>query len=848
MFGRQNFRDCITENLKTKGFGAKRTKAVLEDFERYVKLYDQQGMAHPDADFRAMQDTINKLTSDIREAAKRAQKDIAVTAMITDRLMQYGNIKTSALLLDGKMGDGYGVRIARAAVSLWQHDARAKGMDFETMREAYHDKYWALMADVLENFRKGAFGRQVGDAHSPNIVRELYGKDTGDKAAKQIAVAIKKVQDTMVDDFNMAGGSLRKLAGYVMPQKQNPVKVSQTAPKKWIEDHMGWLAWDKMRWPDGDIIEPGERATLLNEIYTTFATDGATKIQPGKIGAKRGGAVGNMLEKHRFMIFKDAESWLAMHERYGDGTVFDVFSHHVAAMSHKTALVNQFGSNPDIAFARVAGTARAIAGNVQRTSISTGDKKGFNAVQETDALIKNKLEPMHKLMTRQNPIDVNSYMGNTLHTTSNLLTSAQLGGILFAAMPSDFVTTFATRLINHMPLLSGVSTYMKAMFTPGGYGNAERIAARAGFVFDETVSATFAAERFTGLGTYGPAWSSRVGDATMRLGLITRHTNIARMTASLEHMGMLDEFRGLSFDELPNKLVMERYGITAREWDAVRKLKPWSPNGKATMLRPLDILEQTDWINKQQIYNKFYNMISSESRVMVPSATVEGSLILKGLTRPDTLHGALLHSAAMYKNFPASVMMLYGRQALAAQDRRIGFLAALGVGMLGVGALSTQLKAVSRGQTPLPMDNFSFWGKALLASGAMSLWGDFLFTGVNQAGRGPVETAAGPVVGLVADTVNLALGDGFAWTEAIDQGKAWRELKFGGRLAEYAKRYTPGTSIWWARLVLEREVWDQLQYQLDRNAQKKFRKRMRDQQRNYGNVYWAPPGKPLTGL
>jgi hypothetical protein len=126
----------------------------------------------------------------------------------------------------------------------------------------------------------------------------------------------------------------------------------------------------------------------------------------------------------------------------------------------------------------------------------------------------------------------------------------------------------------------------------------------------------------------------------------------------------------------------------------------------------------------------------------------------------------------------------------------------------------------------------------------MSLWGDFLFSGVNDIGRGPMETMAGPIGGLAQDTANLAFGDGFAWTDAIDRNKEW-DMKFGARLAEFAKRYTPGTNIWYARLALEREVWDQLQYQLDRNAQRKFQRRIRRQQQDFGNRYWAPPGEPL---
>src|SRR5689334_21035283 len=108
MFGRGNFRNCIEDNLKAKGYGPKRSKEVMEIFERRVKIYDEQGMPHPDSDMLAMQDTFNRLSEELHQASKRAAKDIAVTANMQDRVLQGLDVKTSWIVGDGKKG-GTGV-------------------------------------------------------------------------------------------------------------------------------------------------------------------------------------------------------------------------------------------------------------------------------------------------------------------------------------------------------------------------------------------------------------------------------------------------------------------------------------------------------------------------------------------------------------------------------------------------------------------------------------------------------------------------------------------------------------------------------------------------------------------
>lgn len=825
MLNQTSFIDCIVEQLAERGFGKGTSNAMVARFKSLQAGFEASGHNVAEAATLASERLFSQLAEEKKERAKRTFKTLAVQVANNERVTQALNADPSSF-----PGMDVGGRLARAAVSLIEDDPRFKGTSYSTAKETVRGQLWALMGDVLEKAGKGAFGVQRGAAHLPNVVRELFGANTGDAVARELAQAYTKTQNVAVDLFNAAGGSMRKLADFRLPQAQNAAKLIKEGFEKWRDVHMKALDWDKMRWPDGSPIDPASREDVLRNVYDTLSTNGASKINPASMRGQ-GHAVGNALEQRRFLVYKDADAWLQVHEQFGDGNVFDVMAHHVEDMSHKIALVETFGPNPELARQNLHAVVRKHA----------AEAGGGKAVAEAEGVMKNKFDRMFETVTRENPMDPNSVMGALVTGTANILTSAQLGSAAFLAIPGDFMQTVAVRALNKQGLFGGVDFYLKSLATDREF--MRTIAAQSGFVMDEAVAATYAAQRFTGVNTYGPAVTRRLADWTMRASLLSGHTRAARWSVQAEFMGLMARNADMAFDDLPYKAVMERYGIAAAEWDVFRQnVTPWTPRDDVRFLRPIDILD-SNVKGKETLYRKMQGMVFEESRKMVPEATIEGATTLRDTTRPDTLAGAVLYSFSMYKNFPVSFMMIYGRLALAQPDKltRIGFAAGLGVGMTLVGALGVQMREIAKGRDPLPMDNPAFLGKAFLSGGALGIWGDFLFNGINEYGRGPEQAVAGPLFGLLGDTTQLAFGEAL---ERIGDGGLANEA-FGSntasRAVEWARRYTPGTSVWWARAALERQVFDRLQELADPRAYQKRQRKMQKQKREYGNdSFWAP--------
>lgn len=824
------FVKCVADGLKQRGFGHKRIKELTDDYRALMDGYTAQGKDTATAGTLAMKDLFDNITREAQERIKRTSKMLAVQADNISRVQQGATAPVSKFLMDGKKGSR-GTAFARAAVSTIEDDPRFNGMSYSGTKETVRGQLYALFGATLESMGKGFMGRQKGKAHLPNIVREIQGVKTGDKNAKAMADAWLKIQDVTVDMFNAAGGSMNRLKNYI-PQSMNAVKMVKAGKANWVKNHMDLLDWNKTRWPDGKMIPAAQRQKVLEGVFDTLTTDGASRIDVSKFRGQ-GRAVGNTLDTHRFLHYKNPDAWLKAHDEYGEGNVFEVLTRHIEDMSHKIALVETFGPNPEMTKLNMASIVRAEAAKV-----------GAQELAHAEAVLKNKFDPMFETMMRENPMDPHSTFGSIVTGTANILTAAQLGSAALLAIPGDFMQTAAVRALNNMGMFNGVGTYIKTLATDQKF--MRQIATQSGFIMDEVVMSTYATTRFTGMATVGPAASRHVAEAVMRASLMSGHTRAARWSVQAEFMGLLNRSRDMPFDKLPFRAVAERYGITAPEWDAMRGRVPtWQPRKDVSFMRPIDILK-TDAPNRQALYRKFQGMIFDESRKMVPEATMEGANTLKATTRPDTLVGALLYSFAMYKNFPVSFMMIYGRLGMTAPTvkGRLAFYAGLGAGMTMVGALGTQMREISRGRDPLPMDNPAFLGKAFLSGGAMSIWGDFLFAGVNEFGKGPQDATAGPLISFLGDTTDLLLGDTFQWANTIGSlSDGEFQSTTAAKSVEWARRYTPGSSIWWARLVLERHVFDRLQELADPRAYSKWQSRQRTQLRERGNNYWWAPGQ-----
>lgn len=840
MFDRTSFVKCIDDQLTQKRFGDQRRKEILDTYNRLADSYERQGYNAADAATSAMQRTFEVLDEGKKEKARGLSKAIEVHANTISEVNAAADIAVGmksflSMMVGGKKMNSTGSALARAAFNMIEADPRLGGLSFMATREVKRAKLGAALAAGFDEFSKGAFGVRRGTvANDPDIVREIFGENTGNKAAKTVATAIKDTLSLAHKEYIAAGGKLFKLDEYNLPQRWNSVKLVNTGFKEWGEFMSRSVDWDKTRWPDGSTIPETERVNVLQAAFDTLTTDGAIDIDLSKL-REQGSAVGDLTSQGRFFQFKDASTWLEFHDRFGDGNMLDVMSGYIDTMAHKIALVEKFGRSPRAALDNVKRTIMKRAAEATKAGEKLATTDADKAMKAFDTLTDSVL--------RENTMNPNGFMGATVQATGNVLTSAYLGSAAFIAASSDLLNTVTTKLARGLPMSSGMSTYLRIL-AGSTSKEQDRLLAQAGFVSDSVLSTNYATQRWGIVQTHGPRIGRALSDFTMRASGLNAHTNAARVAPKLEMASHLAANFDKKFDDLPMAPIMRKYGITESDWNAVRdKVTPWQdPKTGTLMLTPTSIDASTIGA-KRKIYDKFATMYWQEAAYMVPGTNLEAQAFLRGNTRPDSLPGLLLSSATMFKQMPVTLFQNYGRFAMAQPDvsSRLGFVAAVGVTTLGAGLVAAQMNELAKGRTPLPMDDPKTWGKALLSGGALGIWGDYLFSPQNEYGGGPLATAAGPILGFYGEVANLVTSEPYAFVEAMSKGEEYRP-KIGRALTDFARYNTPGTSIWWSRLALERYVWDNIETLADPNAAQRQRQKVDRRKREFGNDYWWRPG------
>jgi len=825
MFSRQDFLSCIAGHVAAGRLSETGKKQAADQFERIRDSFVAAGHAPLDAASRAQERVVREITEQIFEKRKR---DIAAGMAQVEGFARLDQAKDAKVGWRGvagldKTASQEGVALAQAATSLLEANPKFGGVNVASQQELERGFLKTFFEDTFEQLGKGVFGIQKGAVHLEAIAREMFGEASGDGVAAAMAQAFKKAGSIGIDRLNAAGASMRKLADYTLGDPSTAVRM-HGKKAQWVEDFMEATDWNRTTYKDGSLVGPDvdKRRKFLEEAFDTKYQDGANHLIEGAM-RQRGAAMGNQLEKSRLLHIKDADAWLRLQEKYGEGNIVDFMMRHLDRIADTTGAVRVLGPNPEITLQAVKaeGMRRAAALDVR-------------AKQSFEAYWHNYTDEITKLAFKRNPMDPESVLATGVHSLSSWLISTQLGSAMLASF-GDFGTKAIVKNYHKLDGFGGMGHYLDAISSDK---DAKKLALSSGFVWDSVFKSMYVNERFMGAAQYGPKITRHLADGVMRASGLAQHTTGVKHAAMLETMAAFAKHKNDAFADLPFREMFERAGITEREWDVLRASKAFSPKEGVELLRPIDLAGT----KHDAVFQKMQGFLLDLRRQMVIETSWESQVRLRGTSRPDTLPGAILHSFSMYKSYPITFFLTYGRLAMANPDAqsRMMLLAGLAGSMTVFGALGVQLKEIAAGRDPRPMGDPAFWGKALMAGGALGLYGDFFFSGVNEMGRGPVELMAGPLGGFAKDVQTLAFGDAQKLIES-DFDFAGHDSTFAAKAAEFVRRVTPGTNLWPSKLLVERQLWDRIQELADPDAYRKQRLRAKKQEDTFGNEYfWAP--------
>lgn len=809
-----SFVDCINRAVKDEAVTVQRGEDARNAYERAYKKAKQDGKNDFEAEDIAARKATNQLTTQTSNKRYQRMRNMqALDKLITDW-------DASPKTMNG----------ADKLFAILEGDVRWKGDSFDSKYKSRRGEYHNAFLDVIDKYRPKWFGTYSTKSGLDNLVKELAGEKSGDVAAKEFADVVQQGIELIVKKANSAGAAIEMNPRWWLPMKLNKSKMRNNKAK-WIETFNEKLDWTHTKYPDGSDVLDEEKFDFLSNAFDSIDTQGWNKIKFGVHGEN----LADRMSKGRVLYFKDAAAWLDVNKQFGDGNPYDYLIDWIDSMARNTAMLDVYGTSPTNTINYLTDRAKNDASIKQSEMQTSGKVSRKSPVAELKDDL-SKFEDTWQLATLGNKSSDENTFATIMSTTRNITRSALLSGSIFANVFGDTANVSRTMMMNNLSPVKYLDYYTKL----AAKNTTRKEAIRAGLIADEATNRMIGAERFF-IAEQGARWSKYVSDVVMRASGISPHTQIAKWATGMSYMGEFADNAGKSFDELPFKAVLERYGVTPDEWDIMRKVIPHQPKD-LNILRPND-LRGAGVVSEEQandIADKFMNVIFSESKRSVIEATYRARAAMGANVQAGTIKGEALRTFGEFKSFPMTITMALGQELLLKKGAfsKISHITKFFLYMTIAGAGALQMSNLASGKDPQDMNDPKFWGQAAMKGGSFGYLGDFLFADYNEYGASFGESLLGPSSKFWFDIGKMSIGTGM-------KVAAGEETEIQKQAVQFAQKYMPASKIPVVKSVFERSIIDQLLLAVDPKAAASFRKSEQKLMKDKNQKRWWKKGDAL---
>lgn len=814
-----SFQECLTKAIRAK-------KVTEAQAEKIRKLVGDDSL--PDA----ANELLERFITETMEAKRVRQLQVLALK------------RTSEAIKVHPAGRGKGIE-ALLARDVREAAPGVSNVDFR--HRAVYDKARAMTADAYEQLGVRRLGLVSDEELAQRVGRAMFNEGA-DAEAQRLGKQLTDAMDMLRQRFNVAGGNVPKRKDFGLPQTHDLRRIA-SAPKAEFVDFV--LPRVRRVYSEaGPIESPVYIGKWLEAMYDEAAS---------KADELTSGATDVRLETDsRRIVFNGYDAWKEYSDRFGHGktTLLNIVDDHLRAASRDIALTEILGPRPQQTINQLIAEA-AKAGQLtpwQR-----------NRVDRLFAVVSGKVDQVGT-----------QWLANAGAFVRSWLVSAQLGGAILSSF-NDVVTATAARSANGMPLTRALDDAFRGM--------SRKEAARLGIAADMSLLALQNHKWGELAGAAGV--SGRAADFVLRASGLTAWTDGGSRAFGVEFLGHLGEQvkAGTKFANLHDGLrnSLGKYGISAEMWDnivlrtatiekrgahfldldgfgaLVKDLEPGRPFAEAaeqveaaeklrTGRSPTSALnrrlrnlgKEAEQVHGQiveirDVENRLREMLATESEfAMMTGADARVRAISTWGAERGTLVGELARTASLYKSFPISLMFYHLGRGLAQPTTggKIGYLTAFIAANTIIGGIALQAKEIVKGRDPMAMDSAEYWINALSQGGGLSV-----FEALMEANGGFEKVArqlAGPVPAMIEGAFNLTVGN-------IAQKMQGKDMNIGREGSRFLEQHTPGSNLWYTRLVLQRLWWNNLQRLLDSDASASFRRQERNARKwGRGDSWWAP--------
>ena len=642
------------------------------------------------------------------------------------------------------------------------------------------------------------------------MVRAIFGTSS-DARFSGMAKAWGATTEALRLRFNRAGGDIKKLEDWNLPQRHDNKLVAGRGFDEWYDMIMNTANLEKME------LSITDSRKVLRKMYDRIVTDGLNFEDSAGINPMRGKSkIANRHQDSRYIHFKDADSWLLYNEKYSSQDAIGAMMDHITMISNEIALMETLGPNPGSAFDSMAHAVNAKTGNA-------------NAADPAIAVYAN-------LAGRTHPHNVTA--ANAMIAIRNWVSFAKLPLAVISA-PPDILASGFTAHYNGIPAARMLMTSLSMItnVTPGKLKANRKLASELMMSLDFMIDEAHAASRYMDVGSGGKskgitAITSRLAAFTVKGGGLNHWTVANKMSFHFNFM------KTLADPKLAGNVQMmktfSRYGLDENDMNLIIGSTKMERNG-VTFLDPSNL--------NQELAEKVAAMVNAETKVAVPEADAAVRGFLNRGTRRGTVAGEAIRLATMFKTFPTSMIMNQWARALhgTAQSGsgRLATAASLLVGTSIMGAGIIQLKRFLDGKEQVDWGSKDLWNEALVQGGTLSVLGDVFADDARTYGS-IADFVGGPA---------LSMADKIFWRGvlgSIDDAKKG-DLELNQMLKDAAVEVFADTAVTnilpakllQTKLVFDRYWRDELKRQADpRYDYKKRRREMKEFQEYQQEKWW----------
>ena len=854
-----SFRDCIV-SAKTQGLlDDQKQLDLLNEYDETYKKYIDEGMGAEGAAKQAGLDTFNQMKVDAAQKIKERKHTVRLQQEFEFQLARYTD-QTGSI--------DYGSVIKQKFMKWENPEGVNRIRSVEEEIELVQGRLNSINSEILKKFRHGFLGGVRNKATLVTMGREIFNPgSTGNKAAEELARAWIETAETARRMFNDAGGRIPKLDNWHLPQSHNELLVREAGYKAWrdflLENDM--LDLDQMiDYRTGKKMSPEQLEIALNDVWNTISTFGYSKKSQVK---KYSSKLSNRRLDHRFLKFKDFDSWDAYNKKFGKGNAFDAMVGHIKNMSRDIAMMRVLSPDPDKFIAWMKFTAEKKLLTDTRDIVTKGDIKLEKELttKQLDKKLKKLKSDVRKAETAYRTLNgdlidpENHQFAKNMGGLRDVTTAMYLGAASFMAL-GDFNLTRITARVHGLPAAKTMYRNLKTFLSGFRQDKAVgiKIAASSGMVAEHWGTIASGLARVSADDIERPEVTRRVADFVLRTSGLSWLTQAGRWGVGMETMAFFARNANLTWDELGKQnskfqQLLKINNIGSGEWDIIRRIPIYDAgvddalNKGAEFLRPSDIFKLDDLTEEvaMDIFSKFQSTINYLVDFAVPAATLRGSNVLGG-ARPGTVLGELAKSILQFKQFPLAFMFGHITKGMGRKGgfKKAAYLSDLVISTTLFGALAFELKQLTKGKettpiTELDKDQFASYALGnLLRGGGLGFMGDFLFSTQYGGAKGGAGTILGSIPMLGLELLDFTFGNAVRTIKGKD-------VNYGGDLADLIKKNFPGGSLWYLRLALERWVFDNISKTIDPKYHQKRKRLIKRVRKEEGTEFFWSPGNVM---